>query len=66
MTSMTYCTFENLDHDIANVLDKHERGVWDNEISLSEYDYTISILERITELREVLQEICDNHEPHQN
>ena len=59
MSSMTYCMFENLSTDIAEIIAEYEEGTWKNYISERELRHVKHIRRQMETFSEILNELAE-------
>ena len=62
MSSMTYCMFENLSNDIAEIIAEYEEGTWRDGISERELRHVKRLRIQMETFNEILNELSDEDE----
>ena len=62
MSSMTYCMFENLSDDIAEIIAEYEEGTWLDGISERELRHVKRLRIQMETFLEILNELSDEEE----
>lgn len=62
MSSMTYCMFENLSNDIAEIIAEYEEGTWQDGISERELRNVKRIRVQMETFIEILSELSEGEE----
>lgn len=62
MSSMTYCMFENLSTDIAEIIAEYEEGTWRDGISERELRNVKRIRVQMETFIEILSELSEEEE----
>ena len=59
MSSMTYCMFENLSNDIAEIIAEYEEGTWRDGISERELRHVKRLRIQMETFNEILNELSE-------
>ena len=62
MSSMTYCMFENLSNDIAEIIAEYEEGTWRDGISERELRHVKRLRIQMETFNEILNELSEEEE----
>ena len=66
MSSMTYCMFENLSTDIAEIIAEYEEGTWRDGISERELRHVKRLRIQMDTFNEILNELSEEEESNED